>query len=39
MAFEELRERGNRRYNRGKYLRALDYYEKAMSLFRWLEYK
>jgi tetratricopeptide (TPR) repeat protein len=38
MAFEELKERGNLRYAKGKYLRALDFYERALSLFRWLEY-
>ena len=38
MAYEELREKGNKYYNKGKYYQALDYYERAFSLFRWLEY-
>ena len=38
MAYEQLREKGNKYYNKGKYHEALDYYERAMSLFRWLEY-
>lgn len=38
MAYEELREKGNKFYNKGKYYQALDYYERALSLFRWLEY-
>ena len=39
MAYEDLREKGNKYYNKGKYFKALDYYERAMSLFRWLEFK
>lgn len=39
MAYEELREKGNKYYNKGKYLKALDHYERAMSLFRWLDLK
>lgn len=38
MAYEELREKGNKYFNKGKYYRALDYYERSLSLFRWLEY-
>lgn len=38
MAYEQLREKGNKRYNQGRYYEALDFYERAMSLFRWLEY-
>lgn len=39
MAYEELRERGNKEYHQGKYNGALEYYERALSLFKWLEYK
>lgn len=39
MAYEELREKGNKYFNKGKYYLALDYYERAMSLFRWLEHR
>jgi len=39
MAYEELREKGNKKFNKGKFYQALDYYERAMSLFRWLEYQ
>ncbi len=38
MAYEELRQKGNKHFNKGRFYRALDYYERAMSLFRWLEY-
>ena len=38
MAYEDLREKGNKHYNKGRYYQALDYYERAMSLFKWLEY-
>jgi tetratricopeptide (TPR) repeat protein len=38
MAYEELREKGNKKYNKGKFSEALDYYERALSLFRWLEF-
>jgi hypothetical protein len=36
MAYEELREKGNKEFNKGNYGRALDYYERAMSLYKWL---
>jgi hypothetical protein len=39
MAYEELRERGNKEYNQGKYSSSLEYYERALSLFKWLEHK
>lgn len=39
MAYEELRERGNKEYNKGNYYASLDYYERALSLFKWLEHK
>lgn len=39
MAYEELRERGNKEYNLGKYSSALEYFERALSLFKWLEHK
>jgi hypothetical protein len=32
-----LRERGNKCYTKGRFVQALEYYERAMSLFRWLE--
>jgi tetratricopeptide (TPR) repeat protein len=38
MAYDQLREKGNKFYSKGKYYEALDFYERAMSLFRWLEY-
>lgn len=38
MAYEELREKGNKHYNKGRFYQALDYYERAVSLFRWLQY-
>ena len=39
MAYEQLREKGNKRFNQGRYYEALDFYERAMSLFRWLEHQ
>ena len=39
LAYEELREKGNKFFNKGKFAKALDFYERAMSLFRWLEFK
>ena len=39
LAYEELREKGNKFFNKGQFLKSLDYYERAMSLFRWLEYR
>lgn len=38
MAYDQLREKGNKAFNKGRYYVALDLYERAMSLFRWLEY-
>jgi tetratricopeptide (TPR) repeat protein len=38
LPYEKLREKGNKLYNKGKYAEALDFYERALSLFRWLEY-
>ena len=38
MAYEELREKGNKYFNKGKYYLALDFYERAMSIYRWLDY-
>jgi hypothetical protein len=38
MPYEKLREKGNKYYNKGQYGLALDYYERALSLFKWLEY-
>lgn len=39
MAYDELRERGNKDYHAGNYSGALDNYEKALSLFKWLEHR
>lgn len=39
MAYDELRERGNKEFHAGNYNLALDYYEKALSLFKWLEHR
>ena len=39
LAYEELREKGNKYFNKGQFVKSLDYYERAMSLFRWLEHK
>jgi hypothetical protein len=39
MAYEELRERGNKEYHLGNYSSTLDYYEQALSLFKWLEHR
>lgn len=39
MAYEELREKGNKEYNQGNYAVSLDYYERALSLFKWLEHR
>jgi len=36
MPYEKLREKGNKLYNKGKYTEALDLYERAISLFKWL---
>lgn len=38
MAYEHLREKGNKKFNKGKFYEALEFYERAMSLYRWLEY-
>lgn len=38
MPYEKLREKGNKYFNKGKYAEALDYYERALSLFKWLEH-
>ena len=38
LPYEKLREKGNKYFNKGKYPDALDYYERALSLFKWLEY-
>lgn len=38
MPYEKLREKGNKYFNKGQYAEALDYYERALSLFKWLEY-
>jgi tetratricopeptide (TPR) repeat protein len=38
LPYEKLREKGNKYFNKGKYTEALDYYERALSLFKWLEY-
>ena len=38
MPYEKLREKGNKYFNKGQYGLALDYYERALSLFKWLEY-
>ena len=37
LPYEKLREKGNKYFNKGKYAEALDYYERALSLFKWLE--
>jgi tetratricopeptide (TPR) repeat protein len=37
LPYEKLREKGNKYFNKGKYTEALDYYERALSLFKWLE--
>jgi tetratricopeptide (TPR) repeat protein len=34
---DELREKGNYRYNKGRYAQALGFYEKAASIMQWLE--
>jgi hypothetical protein len=36
---KKLRERGNKEYNQGKYSSSLEYYERALSLFKWLNIK
>ena len=38
LAYEELREKGNKYFNQGQYGKALEYYERSISLFKWLEY-
>jgi len=38
MAYEQLREKGNKKYNKGKYYEAIEFYERALSLFKWLEH-
>lgn len=35
---DELREKGNACYRKGKYQEALSHYEKAASIMRWLEF-
>jgi tetratricopeptide (TPR) repeat protein len=39
MAYEQLREKGNKLYNKGKFYEAIEFYERAMSLFRWMEHQ
>lgn len=39
MAYEQLREKGNKFYNKGKFYEAIEFYERAMSLFRWMEHQ
>ena len=38
-AFDKFRERGNKEYRKDNFEQALMYYERALSCFRWLEYK
>ena len=36
MAYEELREKGNKEFHKGEFFQSLEYYERAYSLFKWL---
>jgi len=38
LPYDKLREKGNKYFNKGKYAEALEYYERALSLFKWLEH-
>ena len=38
MPYDKLREKGNKYFNKGKFVQALEYYQRALSLFKWLEY-
>lgn len=37
--YDKFRERGNKEFYKGEYDTAVAYYERALSCFRWLEYK
>jgi len=37
--YDNFREQGNKKYNRGRYTEALALYEHALSCFRWLQVK
>lgn len=39
MPYEELREKGNKEFNKGNFARSIDFYERAYSLFKWLEHE
>ena len=36
--YDKLREKGNKEFNRGNYEESIQYYERAMSCFKWLEH-
>lgn len=38
-AYDQLREKGNKAFNKENYYEALEFYERAFSCFRWLELK
>lgn len=37
-AYDKLKEKGNKHYNRGEFDTALEYYERAFGVFKWLDY-
>ena len=37
--FDELKEKGNKMYKRGKFREAIDFYISAYSLLKWIEFK
>ncbi len=37
--YEKFREKGNKFYNLGEYEDSLMFYERALSIFKWLELK
>lgn len=39
MPYEELREKGNKEFYKGNFARSIDFYERAYSLFKWLEHE
>jgi hypothetical protein len=38
-AYDKFREKGNRYFNKKKYVEAIGFYERALSCFKWLELK
>jgi tetratricopeptide (TPR) repeat protein len=37
--FDELKEKGNKMYKRGKFRESIDFYIRAYSILKWIEFK